>query len=226
MDATQLNKVLDQYHLLQHPFYQAWTAGELSLEELGIYAQQYYHQEANLPRCLSAIHSQCADQSSRKVLLGNLMDEEAGEENHAELWMQFAESLHVSRDSVREAELHIRTKALVEGFRVLCSRSYEAGLGALYAYERQVPEVAQSKIDGLKKFYGINSESGLKFFAVHMTADEWHAQEVLGLIEKLTPAQRTIAEDAAIEAAKLLWGFLDGMQEIRGVTDMQCAMMN
>ncbi len=30
-------------HLLKHPFYLAWTRGELSREALADYARQYYH---------------------------------------------------------------------------------------------------------------------------------------------------------------------------------------
>ncbi len=212
-----LDKILDQYHLLKHAFYQDWTAGKLSIEDLQVYAQQYYHQEANLPRCLSAIHSKCNDAASRRVILGNLLDEEGGDETHAELWLQFAESLHVDCNSVLSAQLQGETKQLVEGFRKLCNSSYEEGLGALYSYERQVPEVARSKIDGLQKFYGISTDKGLKFFNVHIEADEWHSREVAGLMEKLPAHKRMIAEKAAIEAAKLLWQFLDGMQRMRGV---------
>ena len=65
-------------HLLKHPFYLAWTRGELSREALADYAQQYYQHVAAFPTYLSAIHAKCDDQSTRKELLKNLIDEEAG----------------------------------------------------------------------------------------------------------------------------------------------------
>ena len=38
---------------------------------------------------------------------------------------------------------------------------FKTGLAALYGYEKQIPEVSQVKIDGLKKFYNIDSEKAL-----------------------------------------------------------------
>ena len=53
-------------HLLKHPFYLAWTRGELSREALADYARQYYHHVAAFPTYLSAVHAHCEDQSMRK----------------------------------------------------------------------------------------------------------------------------------------------------------------
>lgn len=206
-----LNQELDKLHLLKHPFYQAWSEGKLSIEILREYAKQYYNQVKAFPRYISKIHSQCDDIKARQILLGNLIDEEQGEEHHPELWLRFAEGLGVSRDDVESAALKEETRALVEGFFKLSEESYAKGLGALYSYERQVPEVAKSKIDGLEKFYGINTEQALKFFNVHIKADEWHSDECASLIKKLSPAEQEEAKKGAVEGAKLLWQFLDGM---------------
>ena len=84
-------------HLLTHPFYLAWTRGELTKEALRDYAQQYYHHVAAFPTYLSAVHSRCDDQPTRRKILPNLIDEEAGEPNHPELWLRFAESLDFRR---------------------------------------------------------------------------------------------------------------------------------
>ena len=80
-------------HLLKHPFYLAWTRGELSREALADYARQYYQHVAAFPTYLSAIHANCDDQSTRKELLKNLIDEEAGSPNHPELWLNLQKVL-------------------------------------------------------------------------------------------------------------------------------------
>jgi pyrroloquinoline quinone (PQQ) biosynthesis protein C len=41
-------------------YYQAWKAGELTLEDLQVYVVQYYFFEANFPRYLSCLSS-CGD---------------------------------------------------------------------------------------------------------------------------------------------------------------------
>src|SRR5215471_12309459 len=84
-------------HLLKHPFYLAWTRGELSKDALVDYARQYYHHVAAFPTYLSATHVKCEDQTTRRQLLANLIDEEAGSPNHPELWLKFAEGLGVSK---------------------------------------------------------------------------------------------------------------------------------
>jgi pyrroloquinoline-quinone synthase len=115
---------------------------------------------------------------------------------------------------VKGAELLANTKALVQGFFELANSSYAEGLAALFAYEQQVPAVAKSKIEGLFKFYGIDSEDGLKFFKVHLTADEWHSEECAALLDKLSPQEQEKAREAGLKAAKLLWGFLDGVNAL------------
>src|SRR5260221_14619181 len=82
-------------HVLQHPFYQAWSQGTLSLEALQDYAAQYYAHVNAFPAYLSAVHSVTPDAVSRRILLQNLIEEEAGYPNHPELWLQFAEGIGV-----------------------------------------------------------------------------------------------------------------------------------
>ncbi|MDZ7345094.1 MAG: CADD family putative folate metabolism protein, partial [candidate division KSB1 bacterium] len=142
--------------LLQHPFYQAWTRGELSREALRDYAMQYYHHVAAFPTYLSAVHALTDDLSARRQILLNLIDEEAGNPNHPALWLQFAESLGLQAEQVQSAVLQRETRYLIETFRSVCRRSTVEGLAALYAYESQIPAVAISKIEGLKKFYEID----------------------------------------------------------------------
>ncbi len=200
-------------HLLTHPFYQAWTRGELSLEALQDYARQYYHHVAAFPTYLSAVHANTDDQPTRRELLKNLMDEEAGDPNHPELWLRFAESLGIDRTDVQNTGLWPETQQLVDTFRDICRRgSTVDGLSALYAYESQIPAVAESKIDGLKKFYGFDSQRGLSYFNVHIEADREHAAAERSLLEShLSDSNSTSAEIAADRVLDSLWEMLNGV---------------
>ncbi|WP_410519929.1 CADD family putative folate metabolism protein [Candidatus Lariskella endosymbiont of Epinotia ramella] len=211
---NKLIKELESLSLLKHPFYQAWNDGILNKEILADYACQYFHNVDAFPRYLSTIHSRCYDIKIRQVLLGNLVEEESGDENHPELWKRFARSLGVSDSMIESSVPYAKTKELIDGFFNICKSSVAAGIGALFAYERQIPEIAQSKIDGLCKFYNFSSsDAGLKFFYVHIEADEWHSQECAQLIEALDPSSREVAYKGAVKGAKLLWQFLDGICE-------------
>jgi pyrroloquinoline-quinone synthase len=183
-DIDQIDNDIAAKHLLKHPFYLAWTRGELSRDALADYARQYYHHVAAFPTYLSAVHAQCDDQSTRKELLKNLIDEEAGSPNHPELWLNFAKGLGVSRCDARESENWSETNNLIDTFRSVCRDGSTAeGLAALYAYESQIPAVCESKIDGLRKHYGFADPKQYEYFSVHMQADREHSaveQKLLG----------------------------------------------
>jgi pyrroloquinoline-quinone synthase len=172
-------------HLLQHPFYLAWTRGELSREALADYATQYYHHVAAFPTYLSSVHSHCDDQSPRKMLLENLSEEEFGTPNHPELWLNFARSLGAKASEVQESEQRPETTKLIETFRSICrDGSVVEGLAALYAYESQVPAVSESKIEGLRKHYGMNDPEDYRYFSVHIEADKKHSAVERELLTK------------------------------------------
>lgn len=214
--ASNLVEELFDKHLLKHSFYQDWSAGKLSLDDLATYSQQYYHHVAAFPRYISATHSYCDDIKSRQVLLQNLNEEEMGQAHHPELWLQFAECLGQDRDQVENSDLIAETRELVDGFFELSRKSYASGLGALFAYEQQVPEVAKSKIEGLEKFYNITSDKGLKFFRVHLLADVGHSEACAKLLNELSSEEKKEAQWAAHKASELLWNFLNGMERLRG----------
>lgn len=209
----KLNSDLDQQHLLKHPFYQTWNKGELTAETLALYAKEYYHHVAAFPRYISAIHSQCDNLAYRQILLSNLNEEEQGENNHPELWIRFAEGLGCTREEIQATAELASTHKLVNGYFDLTRESFAKGLGALYAYERQTPDVSISKIEGLTRFYGITKEDVLAFFNVHAEADVWHSNECASLIEKLDADQQKEVYEGATTGAKLLWKFLDGIEE-------------
>src|SRR3954449_3961947 len=135
--------------MLSHPFYQAWTEGRLPLDTLRAYARQYFHHVESFPRAVSAVHSSCPDREGRRMLAENLAEEEgveAGKQDHASLWLLFACGLGETERAVHAQALNSETQVLIETFRRLSRQSYAAGLGALYAYERQFPAVAAAKI--------------------------------------------------------------------------------
>lgn len=174
----KIDNDIAEKHLLKHPFYLAWTRGELSKEALGDYAKQYYHHVAAFPTYLSAVHAKCDDQPTRKQVLSNLIDEEAGSPNHPELWKQFTSALGVKDVDLGKTAKQPETKNLIEAFRSVCGeRSTAEGLAALYAYESQIPAICESKIDGLKKHYGFTDPKGYEYFSVHIEADKKHSAD-------------------------------------------------
>ena len=119
----------------------------------------------------------------------------------------------VDREEVATAKPWEETEDLVGTFRSICrDRSTAEGLAALYAYESQIPDVAESKIAGLKKFYGVTEPRALSYFEVHIEADREHAAVERKLLEShLSEENASAATDAAGEVLEALWEALSGV---------------
>jgi pyrroloquinoline-quinone synthase len=215
-----MNKHLDlidsdiaEKHLLKHPFYLAWTRGELSTDALSDYARQYYHHVAAFPTYLSAVHTRCDDQNTRKQLLDNLVDEEAGSPNHPQLWLKFTHALGIPEGGAIAAEKRSETKNLIDTFRSVCRDGSTAeGLAALYAYESQIPAICESKIDGLKKHYGFNDPEGYRYFSVHIEADREHSAAERKMLSTYVDDQNAGTVRAAVQRTlDALWEMLSGV---------------
>ena len=212
-DLDQIDKDIEAKHLLKHPFYLAWTRGELSREALADYARQYYQHVAAFPTYLSAIHAKCDDQPIRRELLNNLIDEEAGSPNHPELWLNFAEGLGVSARDAQTADKWTETKNLIAAFRSVCRDGSTAeGLAALYAYESQIPSICESKIDGLKKHYGFADPKDYEYFSVHIEADREHSAAEKRLLGRNVDHQNFESVRASVNRVlDALWEMLSGV---------------
>jgi pyrroloquinoline-quinone synthase len=215
----EIDALIAKKHLLTHPFYRAWTCGELSREALQDYARQYYRHVAAFPTYLSAVHANTEDQETRRHILSNLMDEEGGNPNHPELWLQFAQGLGVESSDVRSTTAWPETQGLIDTFRSVCREGSTAeGLAALYAYESQIPAVSESKIHGLRQFYGIDDPLGTAYFSVHIEADKEHSAVERTLLEKhVTDENMDAATQSVDRVLDSLWNMLSGVCHRHGI---------
>lgn len=142
---TEMQALLEKYDLLRHPFYQDWTAGKLTIDELREYAAEYYHHVSSFPNYLRELAARVADGDLRQSILRNLWDElgmhspEAGP--HHLLWLDFAVGADaLPPDVVRRKPLP-KTISLIETFFTIAkSATPVEALAAFYVYESQVPE--------------------------------------------------------------------------------------
>jgi pyrroloquinoline-quinone synthase len=219
----QLDARIAPYDLLCHPFYKAWTAGELKREDLKEYATDYYHHVAAFPGYLADLAERLPEGELRRAVLANMADENgddtgAGEPQtpHSELWLDFAEGMGAKREARRDPIREIRS--LVAHFNKVATEGSPAeALAAFYAYESQVPRVAEEKARGLKERYGAD-EKACAYFTLHTTADRFHSQVWRRQLEKLLqrrPENTEAALAAGEQAARALWQALDGIEERR-----------
>ncbi|QYK59074.1 MAG: iron-containing redox enzyme family protein [Fimbriimonadaceae bacterium] len=189
---NQLDTIVADKNLLNHPFYQAWSAGTLPEAALATYAAEWGPFVALVPKGWEA-HGDTG-----------IADEER---THVELWARFADGLSTRVLNVPTLDA---TRRLAESTDRLFSDPVTS-LGSLFAFEAQQPHTSTSKLDGLRKHYSVG-ERAEEYFAVH--CDDVHEMEILAQrIEALSPEDQERAIAACKETAAALWDALTGIHE-------------
>ena len=221
--VSLLEERIHQYDLLCHPYYKAWSAGELTRDDLRAYAEGYYPHVEAFPGYLAQLGVRLEEGELRRAVLANMTDEKGGEDSfgepersHSELWLDFVEGVGGSRVPKRRPVAEVRK--LISWFqRVASEGTPEEALAAFYAYESQVPRVAQEKDRVLRELYGADEET-CRYFTVHATAGVDHAPVWRKQLEKRVKANPETSKKAlaaAENAAKALWAVMDGFEARR-----------
>ncbi len=209
---ARLDAAIAEKNLLKHPFYQNWQAGKLSRGALQLYAAQYYRHVEAFPKHLRVLVARTEGQL-RDTVMQNLAEEEDPAGSHPQLWREFAAAVGVGEDDITCCPALPGTQNVVATFREICGdRPVAEAVAALYAYEAQVPEIASTKIDGLRKFYGVDEPAALAYFEVHEEADKAHREAWRAWLTEHTDNNNNDEVVAtANEALTALWGALDAV---------------
>jgi len=208
---NRLDAAIAEKSLLKHPFYQDWQAGRLSREALQLYATQYYKHVEAFPRHLRVLAAR-TEGPLQQMIRENLAEEENPAAPHPKLWRDFAAAVGVGEDDITCCPSLPGTKAVVQTFREFCGdRPVAEAVAALYAYEAQVPEIAETKIEGLKRFYGVTQPEGLAYFEVHEETDKLHRAAWRQWLEEHASGDEEEILATANEALDALWGALDAV---------------
>lgn len=208
---ARLDAAIAEKNLLKHPFYQDWQAGKLSREALQLYATQYYRHVEAFPKHLRVLAAR-TEGPLRDTVVENLAEEENPSAPHPKLWRDFAAALGIHQEDITCCPSLPGTQAVVATFREICGdRPVAEAVAALYAYESQVPEIAATKIDGLRKFYGITKSDALAYFTIHEETDKAHRGAWRHWLEEHAEGSTDEILATANEALNALWGALDAV---------------
>ena len=208
---TSLHDLIATQSLLKHPFYQKWSKGELTKEDLAFYAKEYFHLVERIPGIVARVHERATDAQSRLKISGNIMEEQ----EHTKLWKRFARSLGISEKELLAHVPSMKTQQAIRSLEKTCEESFEAGVAAVYAIELELPKIAETKKQGLSDFYGLTSEDAQIYFDEHLKEEE-HLQ-----VWRSMPMEACDLTEAARTSMAAQNQVLDAVCEGRGIS-MDC----
>lgn len=175
---------IERRNLLKHKFYRLWSEGSLNVDQLKGYAMEYFQLVKAVPLLVRNVMSSCTNDTNLKYALDENYREES---EHIDLWVKFAVSMGIRSDELVNYVPSDTTNKVVRFLIALTKKSFGQGAAAMYAYEKQLPEISRSKINGLTQFYSLgNSREGIEYFTVHEEADVRHAAVWKGIIESVS----------------------------------------
>ena len=210
--SIRLNDLLAERRLLEHPFYQRWSAGTLGRDELVAYAGQYRAIEAQLPVTLGEIHAALEEGVAKNYVAQNLADELGNPASHLDLFDRFSAALGAEATTPQPA-----MATLVDTYATASSKSSAYALGVLAAYEVQGSAIADTKGEGLRSWYDM-SASDTTFWDAHVELEADHAAWTVEALASLSDAELEEAFAGAEASATAWWGFLDEREAANSAT--------
>ncbi|MEM3077401.1 MAG: iron-containing redox enzyme family protein [Candidatus Nitrosotenuis sp.] len=181
--SEKIDAIIEQKSLLKHPFYQMWSEGKLSQESLAGYSKEYFQMVKAVPLFVGHIA-----QLAPSNLVSEIRENQEEEAEHIQPWIGFATGLGVDYGEISNYGGLANTKEAVSELSGLIT-SLESGAAAMYAFEKEIPKISHTKLDGLGKFYGITSNSATEYFKLHMEADIRHAATWAKILDEI-PQER------------------------------------
>ena len=206
--VQQIDEEIEQRSLLKHPFYEMWSKGKLTRDHLSGYSLEYFHLVKAVPEMVKHLEERSPSPFKRQIV-ENWNEESA----HVQLWTRFARSLGIPSDKLLSHAGLPGTLRAVDAMKLLTRESLEAALGAMYAYERDLPKISTTKLSGLKEFYGLDSADALDYFKEHETADVRHAAVWKNMLEDLPKEKSEAAKKAAIRSLESQNKLLDSVMD-------------
>ncbi len=204
----QINIQIEKHSLLKHKFYQMWQEGKLTLDHIAGYSKEYYQLVKNVPGMVQNILNNNIDHRYERMIKGTLEEES----EHIDPWIRFASSLNVPEADLNDYKPHPLSKQAISDLIKITNSSFEEGVAAMYAFEKELPKISETKSAGLRNFYNKHDNDSHRYFQIHKEVDIYHAKMWEGI---LTDCLNTSSEkilNAARISLKAQNDLLDAVQ--------------
>lgn len=162
--------------LLNHQFYTLWREGKLTLNHLRGYSKEYFQLVKTVPELVQNIHNNFKVNAFRESYLKEIEKTQIEESEHIGPWIKFALSLGLEKTELFDYMGNNEVNIAIESLKKLSRSSLVEGVSAMYSFEKEIPQISKTKIEGLQKFYGISNNDAISYFKIHEIADIHHAK--------------------------------------------------
>ena len=168
----QIDYEIEKYSLLKHDFYRLWQEGKLTLDHLAGYSKEYFQ----LVKIVPTLVENALKTNKEKKYQNGIQNTLEDERQHIEPWIKFSSSLHVDTNELLNYSGDDLTKQSIDDLIKISESSFEEAVAALYAFEKELPKISETKLDGLEKFYGITDDESNEYFKIHKEIDIYHSK--------------------------------------------------
>jgi pyrroloquinoline-quinone synthase len=198
-----------------HPIVAGLEAGSVTLPQMRFWTEQFYLHIRNMLPWIGEIYVRCPYEDVRAALVKNLAEEALGTwyagKSHPDLLLDFAAAIGGNPDAMRAAEQVPASRKLTDYFEFMATRRpWFVALAAVgIGLESFVPEAFTRMVAAFKDQYGLSDEQ-VRFWSVHIVADEEHGDEGIEIVENYatTTEDRRVVFDCTMETTRLfrdLW---------------------
>ena len=205
----QINSEIEKNSLLKHRFYQLWQEGKLTLDQIAGYSKEYYHLVKTVPRMVQNTLKNNSDPRNEEIIRSTLEEEN----EHIKPWKKFASSLQVSAEDLNNHSSDPLTTTAIDSLLKISDASFIEGVAAMYAFEKELPKISETKSEGLRKFYGLYDQSTHEYFDIHREVDIYHAQIWENILNNCPKKMHEKALSAAKVSLKAQNDLLDAVQK-------------
>jgi pyrroloquinoline-quinone synthase len=196
---------------VNHPFVRAVSAGTASIDQIRNWAVQDYQFRRAVPRIAMLRYLACTDPDFGPRLYEVVEDEtrglRPGSVGHADMFVEFAESIGIARKELENAELRPATAAhLYYAELIIHTLPWFVMMAAQIGAEGTFPPAVAALGKGFTKNYGMSPQS-VRFFTVHVEADEDHGTlaEDIALRYMTSPALQEQTRAVTMHRLELLY---------------------